>query len=165
MRECAELAGGNGVQVLVVAGDIASPTDLIAVRDKVVQGRLTTPSPSASTSPALTCRLIHAAWGGLDTLHIVAGVPSTTTLHDLAGLPLVSRGHSSTRTPNPLASRVFHSSDGDVSHLPTLESLENVAENARTCSEINFVGTTLSLATLVSRAQRSAPCCGIVHTY
>lgn len=82
------------------------------------------------------------ACGGLDTLHILAGVPSTSTLMDLAGVPL-TKGKSE----NPLATRTFASSYRKV--LPDKDGLDRVAAEARICGETNYVGTTLSLATFV----------------
>lgn len=70
-----------------------------------------------------------SAWGGLDTLHILAGVPSTQTLLDIAGSPLTS---------------------GKFPEETTQAGLDAVAAEARACSEVNFVGTTIALATFVS---------------
>jgi hypothetical protein len=48
--------------------------------------------------------------------------------------------------------RVFKPSNGDqeVSDLPTKEALDYIAKEAKYLSEINYVGTTLSLAVFVS---------------
>ena len=90
-------------------------------------------------------------WGGLDTLHILAGVPSTSTLLDLAGVPLV--GTSSKRRFFAVEGSSYADLIAEGKALPGIpseEGMHRVAEEARACSEINFVGTVLSLACFVS---------------
>lgn len=90
----------------------------------------------------------------MDTVHILAGVPSTQTLLDIAQVPL-SEPHPSTSS-NPLQRRTFSSVDGlenapTASHnLPDENGLDRVAKEARACGEVNYVGTVLALACFVS---------------
>lgn len=84
------------------------------------------------------------AWGGIDTVHILAGVPSTSTLLDIAGSPLTSSPSST----NPLATKRFA---GD----PDTEGLKRVADEARACGEINYIGTTLALAAFLPLLSQS----------
>ena len=92
-------------------------------------------------SPRLT-----AAWGGFDTVHILAGVPSTSTLLDIAGSPLEPTSSSS--TSNPRATKAFASDT-------TLEGIEQVKAEAQACADINFLGTTLAFATFLPTLSRS----------
>lgn len=92
--------------------------------------------------------LIYLAWGGFDTLHILAGVPSTRTLLQLAGIELVT--DPADRSSRPRLIPVSSVNDATApSFLPTQENLEALATEARACSEINYVGTVLALATFV----------------
>ena len=77
-------------------------------------------------------------------MHILAGVPSTQTLLDIAGSELIP----STGSLNPLARKVF----GDD---PDEEALKRVKVEAQVCSEINYLGTTLALATFLPLLSRS----------
>lgn len=77
---------------------------------------------------------LTSAWGGLDTLHILAGVPSTQTLLDIAGVSLQS---------------------GSFSSDTTSSGLEQVAAEARACSDVNYLGTILAVAAFV---RRGLPC-------
>ena len=88
------------------------------------------------------------AWGGLDTLHILAGVPSTLPLLEIAGF---------TQTVSPTANPSSAINGDNVRSFqdiqdggPSKEGLDKVVEEARACSEINFVGTALALACFVS---------------
>lgn len=100
----------------------------------------------------MSCTL---AWGGVDTVHILAGVTCIKPLHQLAGSTLVPAPASVQSTPGVAVKRVFKPSKGDqeVSGLPTKEALDYIAKEARYLSEINYVGTTLSLAVFVSAIQ------------
>ncbi|ORX39200.1 hypothetical protein BD324DRAFT_618829 [Kockovaella imperatae] len=109
-KECLALGAAED-RVLVIVGDLTSTEDVIRIREEVVK-----------------------AWKGLDTLHILAGVPSTSTLLDIAGVPLSSSSTSSH------GKRAFQS-DG-----PTKEGLDRLAEDARVSVEVNYIGTTLALA-------------------
>lgn len=105
----------------------------------------------------VSCRYLHAvlilAWGGFDTLHILAGVPSTTTLLQVAGVELVEDPEDKSTRP-----RLVPRKTGEVGSdtptagefLPTKEGLDAVAAEARACGEINYVGTVLALAAFVS---------------
>ena len=64
---------------------------------------------------------------------------------DLAGVQLDTNAASSS-IPNASARHRFESEGGDS---PTLEGLRKVAQEARACSEANFVGPTLALAAFV----------------
>ncbi|BEI93041.1 uncharacterized protein CcaverHIS019_0506690 [Cutaneotrichosporon cavernicola] len=129
-EECVAL-GVAADRVLVVPADIRSPPDLLAVRDVVVN-----------------------SWGGLDTLHILAGVPSTRTLLQIAGVDLVPEPRPVVPRPRLVPAEdlawvgpggAYHS----ATHLPTGAGLEALAAEARACSEINFVGTVLALAAFI----------------
>lgn len=94
------------------------------------------------------------AWGGLDTLHILAGVPSTRTLLQISGVDLIPQPRPIVPRPKLVPSEdhawvgpggAYHS----ASNLPTHGGLEAVAAEARACSEINFVGTVLALAAFI----------------
>lgn len=91
-----------------------------------------------------------AAWGGIDTLHILAGVPSTRTLLQLAGVDLVADPQDKSPKPRLIPQAIGDSSLAPSS-LPTKEGLENLLKELRALNEINIVGTVLSLATFVSR--------------
>lgn len=88
------------------------------------------------------------AWDGFDTLHILAGVPSTRTLLNLTGVSLVADPNDDSAKPR----LVPKSEIGDLraSAIPTVEGLEALAVEARAASEINFVGTVLALTAFVS---------------
>lgn len=94
------------------------------------------------------------AWGGIDTVHILAGVPSTQTLMDIADVPLSPP--QATTTANKLQRRTFSGSDDSSSaststaELPSQSGLDKVAKEARACGEVNYVGTVLALACFVS---------------
>lgn len=92
---------------------------------------------SALTTP------LTAEWQGLDTLHILAGVPSTSTLLDIAGAPLAKA-----TSGNRLATKAF-TTDTQI------DNLQKVVDEARACSEINFIGTTLALATFLPLLSKS----------
>lgn len=79
-------------------------------------------------------------------MHILAGVPSTSTLLDIAGSPLEPTSSSS--TSNPRATKAFASDT-------TLEGIEQVKAEAQACANINFLGTTLALATFLPTLSRS----------
>jgi NAD(P)-dependent dehydrogenase (short-subunit alcohol dehydrogenase family) len=124
--ECVAL-GLDASRILVVPANITSPTDLLRIRDEVVN-----------------------AWGGLDTLHILAGVPSTRTLLQIAGVELVPEPNATSSRP-----RLVPCAENEVGQavpttaaasLPSANGLEAVAAEARACAEINFVGTALALA-------------------
>ena len=66
---------------------------------------------------------------------------------ELAHVPLVRK--SGPNKLNPLATRSFDLPAGDDIG-PEIDGLGKLAEEARICGEINFVGTTLALATFVS---------------
>lgn len=92
-------------------------------------------------------------WGGLDTLHILAGVPSTSTLLELAGVGLAKLPSGTVnRVPNQRFDLVtLHGAPiaGDA-RLPDEAGLTRLAREARACSEVNYVGTVLALGCFVS---------------
>ena len=90
------------------------------------------------------CLALRPAWGGIDTLHILAGVPSTQTLLDIAGSKLTA----SRSSINPLARKSF---GGD----PDEQALNRVKVEAQICADINYLGTTISLATFLPLLSRS----------
>lgn len=96
----------------------------------------------------------EAAWGGLDTLHILAGVPSTSTLMQLAGVQLEPASGAQSKK-NPSQRFVFTSEQGQLGEAgPGEEGLERLAAEARACAEVNYVGTVLALGAFVSDAIR-----------
>jgi hypothetical protein len=93
-------------------------------------------------------------WGGLDTLHILAGVPSTSTLTQLTGMELAPVTSAASTRKNPAQRFTFTSTDTNVadSASPGVDGLDKLAEEARACSEVNYVGTVLALGAFVSSA-------------
>jgi hypothetical protein len=95
----------------------------------------------------------HSAWSGFDTLHILAGVPSTFTLSDISGVKLTTPSSSSTDHRDfeidgeTFRDQITTGSGGQG--VPTKEGLEAVAREARICGEINYVGVVLALACFV----------------
>ena len=137
----AECLALGAKEVVAVAGDITSPEDLIAVRKAIACERLQHCDLRAEHT-------LTTAWEGIDTVHILAGVPSTSTLMDIAGAPLTKRTSTSTLS-NTAATRAF---EGDSD----LEGIKNVAAESRACVEINYLGTTLALATFLPLLARSS---------
>lgn len=83
-------------------------------------------------------------------MHIIAGVPSTTTLLDLAGVPLTST--TSRRRQFQVDGKTYADLIGEDKPspgMPSQEGMDRVAEHARACGEINYVGTVLALACFV----------------
>jgi hypothetical protein len=95
------------------------------------------------------------AWQGFDTLHILAGVPSTSTLHDLSGVKLTQRSSSSvSRREFEIEGETYHDNISVAGEgIPTKQGLEAVAAEARVCGEINYVGVVIALACFVSQVQ------------
>ncbi|RXK37442.1 hypothetical protein M231_05265 [Tremella mesenterica] len=123
-EECIAL-GLDAEKVIMFAGDVSNTSDLISIRD-----------------------VIYNAWEGLDTLHILAGLPSTLTLLGQAGVDL-SPVPSSRASYTGIKRRDFHVGGAtfpDVpGGIPTKEGLDVVAADARKLSEVNYVGTLLAL--------------------
>ncbi|CAD6573348.1 MAG: hypothetical protein TREMPRED_000782 [Tremellales sp. Tagirdzhanova-0007] len=122
-KECLALGIGEE-RIILVNADVTSTSELINVRDRVIE-----------------------TWGGFDTLHILVGVPSTTTLLDLAGVPLVSTSSERRRFSvdgEDLGDLV--SKDNAKGGMPNQQGMDRVAAEARACAEINYVGTVLALA-------------------
>ncbi|WWD21317.1 hypothetical protein CI109_105801 [Kwoniella shandongensis] len=123
--ECVEKGGKEG-DILTLAGDITSSEDLIKVRDGIVK-----------------------AWGGIDTVHILAGLPSTALLLQLAGVSL----NRTENAPPSGAKLAFANDDQPLSETkkggsvgPTKEGLDRVAAESRALAEVNYLGTVLALA-------------------
>ncbi|KAL1407509.1 hypothetical protein Q8F55_006942 [Vanrija albida] len=137
--QCAAL-GLDKARILTVPADITSVDDVVRVREAA-----------------------EKAWGGLDTLHILAGVPSTRTLLQLAGVDLVP--DAADKSPKP---RLVPQGLGDdkglaPTSLPTKEGLENVVKELRALNEINIVGTVLSLATFLPLLASSSESPAVHH--
>ncbi|WWC63790.1 uncharacterized protein I303_106395 [Kwoniella dejecticola CBS 10117] len=113
--QCLDLGVAEG-DILVVPADITTTVDLIKVRETV-----------------------ESAWGGLDTLHILAGLPSTSILMELAGVKLNQQDLNS-KNQNPSKAPLAFSSTG-----PDQKDLDKVASEARALSEVNYIGTVLAL--------------------
>lgn len=96
----------------------------------------------------LPTKAYETAWDGFDTLHILAGVPSTRTLLKLAGVELVPDPSDKSAKPRLIPKSEI--GDLPAADIPTVEGLEKLAIEARAASDINFVGTVLALATFVS---------------
>ncbi|RSH95143.1 hypothetical protein EHS25_000229 [Saitozyma podzolica] len=118
---------------------------------------LVVPANITSTEDLLNVRAaVEKAWGGLDTLHILAGVPSTSTLMEATGVtlkpadpagPAGPTGSSSTTTTSASAKFKFERTDGkSKSSSPDKAGMDRIAVEARACAEINYVGTVLALA-------------------
>lgn len=110
-------------------------------------------------------QLTASAWGGLDTLHILAGVPSTSTLMEAAGVtlkpadPTGATDSSSTTTGSISAKFKFERMDGtSKSSSPDKAGMDRIAVEARACAEINYVGTVLALACFVSVGKDCCTC-------
>ncbi len=95
--------------------------------------------------------LSFSEWGGLDTLHILAGVPTTTALLDLAGVPLIptSTKRRDFAVDGDTYTDMMTSGKGEPV-VPTQKGMDRVAREARACAETNFVGTVFALACFVS---------------
>lgn len=137
MRDECVAQGLNPARIITVPADVTKAADLVKVRDEVVKGEV----GHRNSADRL-------AWDGFDTLHILAGVPSTRTLLKLAGVELVADPSDKSAKPRLIAK----SEVGDLppSDIPTVEGLDKLAIEARAASDINFVGTVLALATFVS---------------
>ncbi|KAL7421098.1 hypothetical protein Q5752_003982 [Cryptotrichosporon argae] len=136
-------------RVLVVPADVTSTADLLDVRARVA-----------------------AAWGGFDTLHILAGVPSTSTLMQIAGVdlsaaqPAPAPSTSSAATSPPTARRAFSDAAQPflLAHeVPTAAGLDALAAEARALSEINYVGTVLALACFLPLLASASPSPAVHH--
>jgi hypothetical protein len=107
-------------------------------------------------------QLTASAWGGLDTLHILAGVPSTSTLMEAAGVtlkPADPTGSSSTTTTSSSPKFKFERMDGtSKSSSPDKAGMDRIAVEARTCAEINYLGAVLALACFVSVGEACCTC-------
>ncbi|KAK8844028.1 hypothetical protein IAR55_006822 [Kwoniella newhampshirensis] len=127
--ECVDL-GATESDLLIFAGDVTSTDDLVKVREGIV-----------------------TAWGGIDTVHILAGLPSTALLLELAGVSLQRPDGSSSSSSISSAAKL-HFTDMSISDLPsstglaipTKEGLDVVAAEARALAEVNYLGTVLALA-------------------
>ncbi|ODN80963.1 hypothetical protein L202_03075 [Cryptococcus amylolentus CBS 6039] len=114
-EECLSV-GGEGVEVLVFAGDVTNAEDLVAARDMLVK-----------------------AWQGVDTVHILAGLPSTSQLLELGGVSL-DRSTPENSPPSG-AALAYSSSEG-----PSLDGLKAIEHEAKAVSHVNYLGTVLSLS-------------------
>ncbi|KAK4687314.1 hypothetical protein P7C73_g2798, partial [Tremellales sp. Uapishka_1] len=114
-RECIAV-GAKEDKILVVPANITSAEDLLRVRATVIR-----------------------EWKRLDTLHVLAGVPSTLPLLQIAGVAL---------SPSPDSTKLHFNVDGQapLGDMPNFDGLAKVAEETRACAEINYVGTVLALA-------------------
>ncbi|WWC98206.1 hypothetical protein V866_005097 [Kwoniella sp. B9012] len=117
--ECIAL-GAKEENLLVVPADVTSTDDLVKVRE-----------------------VVEKAWSGLDTLHILAGLPSTSMLMDLAGVSLNKQDANKPPSGAPLS--FSNSAGGEGSAGPSKAGLDKVAFEARAVSEVNYVGTILAL--------------------
>ncbi|WVF65316.1 hypothetical protein IAT40_000042 [Kwoniella sp. CBS 6097] len=128
-QECLD-QGANSEDIIIVAGDITQTDDLVRVRETV-----------------------EKAWSGFDTLHILAGLPSTSLLLDLAGVSLSNKPNQidslqplPSGAPLRFSNKSPTSEGGNQVFGPSREGLQRVADEARALSEVNYVGTVLALA-------------------
>ncbi|WVQ92996.1 hypothetical protein IAU59_000059 [Kwoniella sp. CBS 9459] len=125
-HECLD-RGASPDDIIVVAGDITQTDDLLRIR-----------------------KAVEKAWSGFDTLHILAGLPSTSLLLDLAGVSLNKKRNDEDPLPSgaPLRFSNSNSNANDTEKLvgPSRDGLQRVADEARALSEVNYVGTVLALA-------------------
>lgn len=101
--------------MLSVVGDVTRPKDLVHIRDTVAEGWSIKVCSETVTD--------HSAWGGLDTLHLISGLPSIQPILDIATT--------------------------ESGQLPSVEGLENLRDEARRCADVNFTGVTLAIAAFV----------------
>ncbi|WVQ73780.1 hypothetical protein IAR50_003360 [Cryptococcus sp. DSM 104548] len=114
-EECLKV-GDEGVEVLVFAGDVTDVEDLVAARTMLVR-----------------------AWHGVDTVHILAGLPSTSQLMELGG---VSLNRSTPENSPPSGAKLAYSSyEG-----PSLDGMKAIEHEAKAVSHVNYLGTVLSLS-------------------
>ena len=101
---------------------------------------------------AASSTFLPSDWGGLDTLHILAGLPSTDTLLGPAGVTLAPVfGQTSEVQGRRRGFQVDGKSYTETAEgIPSQAGLEIIAADARRCVEVNFVGTVLSLSCFVS---------------
>lgn len=132
-------------RILVLAGDISVPADLVRVRDLVLE------SESFLLIQMILDRMFITGctteWGKLDTLHIISGLPSTSTIYASLGLEMEPISDSSTRSHRfvPKSGK-----EEDEKRLPRVEELEELREEARRVGEVNMTGVILSVGTFVS---------------
>ncbi|WOO78557.1 11-beta-hydroxysteroid dehydrogenase-like 3 [Vanrija pseudolonga] len=136
--ECAAL-GLDKSRILIVPADITSVDDVIKIRETA-----------------------EKAWGGIDTLHILAGVPSTRTLLQLSGVDLVADPQDKSPKPRLVPQAIGDSSLAPAS-LPTKAGLENAVKELRALNEINIVGTVLSLAAFLPLLSSSSKSPAVHH--
>ncbi|WVO15497.1 hypothetical protein L204_103155 [Cryptococcus depauperatus] len=114
-QQCID-AGSKDDRILIYAGDMTKVEDLVKVRD-----------------------LVSQEWSGIDTVHILAGLPSTSLLLDLAGVQLSPS--RSDNVPPSGAKLAFNSPQN-----PDIDGLRRVEQEARAVSEVNYLGTLLALS-------------------
>lgn len=84
-------------------------------------------------------------------MHIIAGLPSTSTLLDTVGVPLV--GSTSIKRDFKVNGSTYGQliNDGKAGEgMPTQQGMDKLAEEARAIMEVNYMGTVLALACFVS---------------
>ncbi|KAJ9106329.1 hypothetical protein QFC21_001475 [Naganishia friedmannii] len=131
-------AGSNASnKVLLYAGDICNPDDMVAVRELIVK-----------------------EWQGLDTLHIISGLSSTQTLLEVSNVSQTPTNSASATEQKPHAARRHHyfeamasEKNGDGSNgehnLPGKEGLHALAEEMRRLADVNMTGVAVSIATFL----------------
>ncbi|KAJ9124332.1 hypothetical protein QFC22_001132 [Naganishia vaughanmartiniae] len=131
-------AGSSGSnKVLLYAGDICNPDDMIAVRE-----------------------LILKEWQGLDTLHIISGLSSTQTLLEVSNVSQTPINSASSAVPashgakrhhhfEAMASVKTEGGNNEESHLPGKEGLHALAEEMRRLADVNMTGVAISIATFL----------------
>ncbi|KAJ7745993.1 hypothetical protein B0H16DRAFT_1855253 [Mycena metata] len=111
VAECEQFSGNTNTEVIGFVGDFAVPGDMVAARTRV-----------------------EAAWGGLDTLIVAAGVSALRPLMDVAGT-----------TPE--------TANADVEEA----AIEHVVDVAAAATRGNYVGPLVSAVALIPLLQRTSP--------
>ncbi|KAJ9112402.1 hypothetical protein QFC20_002189 [Naganishia adeliensis] len=122
---CRSLLPGGGAanKILLYAGDICSPDDMVAVRELIVR-----------------------EWQGLDTLHIISGLSSTQTLLEASSVNQVAINFASGQQAN--RHHKFEADGPNVAeaNLPAKDGLQALADEARRLADVNMVGVAVSVA-------------------
>ncbi|KAJ9094188.1 hypothetical protein QFC19_008039 [Naganishia cerealis] len=130
-------AADSSNKVLLYAGDICNPDDMIAVRELIVK-----------------------EWQGLDTLHIISGLSSTQTLLEVSSVSQTPINPASSTSGQTIHAKRHHQFEALASasektggnseaefNLPGKEGLHALVEETRRLADVNMTGVAVSVAT------------------
>ncbi|KAI5449911.1 hypothetical protein NCC49_003920 [Naganishia albida] len=116
-------AADSANKILLYAGDICSPDDMIAVR-----------------------KLIIREWQGLDTLHVISGLSSTQTLLEASSVNQVATDSTSAQQAKRHHKFEGEGSDVEEHDLPAKDGLQALVDETRRLADVNMVGVAVSVA-------------------